>query len=311
LEGTFLTHQVPFPFVPGTSCLGIVKEFGTDAVSSNFKVGDLVLCFPIIGVPPFGILQGWCHFGTEPSQKLADIWRNGCFAEFAQFPVENVVAVKSSLTKVLNHSQISLVNRFCISYGALLSGHFKPSQTVVVGGATGGLGSGCVALALAMGASKVYALGRNKEILDKLAKMDKRVVIVQQKDDNVEAFAKTLKETVNPPADLYLDALGTAKSSDFTVAGMNTVATKGTIVFFGGVQATIPISYFMMLFGRTITGSFMFPQSAPNEVMNMMESGTLKLDWINITEYTLDQVKEAVNSSDGQKGTDSAVFKFD
>ena len=50
----------------------------------------------------------------------------------------------------------------------------KPTQTLVVNGATGGLGSAAVLVGLAMGASKVVAVGRNEE---KLKALEQLVVI--------------------------------------------------------------------------------------------------------------------------------------
>jgi len=48
----------------------------------------------------------------------------------------------------------------------LLAGYLQPGETLVVNGATGGFGSAGVVLALAMGAGKVVATGRNEQALE-------------------------------------------------------------------------------------------------------------------------------------------------
>ena len=55
-----------------------------------------------------------------------------------------------------------------IPYGGLLAGGLAAGETPLVSGATGNLGSSAVALALAMGAGRVVAPGRNEAALDLL-----------------------------------------------------------------------------------------------------------------------------------------------
>ncbi len=57
-----------------------------------------------------------------------------------------------------------------VPYGGLLAGDLRAGETLVVNGATGGFGSAGVVVALAMGAGKVVAAGRNVRALDELVR---------------------------------------------------------------------------------------------------------------------------------------------
>lgn len=60
-----------------------------------------------------------------------------------------------------------------------------------------------------------------------------------------------------------MDALGNVDTAELTLAGMSTVKPKGTIVFMGGVRASIPVSYINLFVNQlTIVGSYMYPTHA-------------------------------------------------
>jgi alcohol dehydrogenase len=68
---------------------------------------------------------------------------------------------------------------FLVPYGGLLAANLKAGEIVLISGATSHFGSAAVALALAMGAGCVVALGRNKTVLeDLLHRFGSRVVTV-------------------------------------------------------------------------------------------------------------------------------------
>lgn len=81
-------------------------------------------------------------------------------------------------------------NRVCrlgylgTAYGALLRGGFRPSQSILVNGATGVLGVGAVPLGIALGASRVVCVGRKERVLARLQEIHPRriVTVVRRKD---------------------------------------------------------------------------------------------------------------------------------
>ncbi|MEZ2347753.1 zinc-binding alcohol dehydrogenase family protein [Terriglobus sp. RCC_193] len=85
-------------------------------------------------------------------------------------------------------------------------GDFRPSQVVVVNGATGSAGSLAVRVAKHLGASKIIATGRDVTKLEALKSAGANVIIPleQPEDQLVEAYRQTFDEGV----DVVLDYLG-------------------------------------------------------------------------------------------------------
>jgi len=146
---------------------------------------------------------------------------------------------------------------------------FCASKVVVVSGATGSIGSIIVLLALHLGASKVYAIGRNEKILNKIKAIDEnRVEILNMKESSLN-FG-------NHFADIYIDAIGNVRTPKITKAALLTLKPKGKAVFVGGIKTNIPINYEWLLLSEiTLHGSFMYDNDIPNEAIKIINSGAL------------------------------------
>ena len=93
-------------------------------------------------------------------------------------PLENVVSLEA--LNFIDPAKLTAMGILLVPYGGLLTTGFEAGQTLVINGATGHFGSAAVAVALAMGAGKVIALGRNEQKLEQLASIfGKRVQLVK------------------------------------------------------------------------------------------------------------------------------------
>jgi alcohol dehydrogenase len=301
--GNVMAGKMPFvlpvPYTPGPSCLGIVEDVADDVI--GIEKGQKVFCaanytYQINGGLTAKILVGW--FGITPnSAEVMNAWKNGAFAEKAIYPVSCVTPLSDEPLK-----NTSALAPLTISYGGLLRGRFRPGQSLLVNGATGNLGAAAVLLALAMGASKVFAVGRNRAVLDDLANLAPRRVIPIGLEGPVEESRLQISSRV-APVDMLLDTLGYVASAELTLACLNTLAPGGTAVFMGGVLTDIPISYLQVLGMQwTITGSFMFPPNAPKEVEQMMQAGLFDLDAIHLHSLPLSRINEAIQTAASLKG---------
>ena len=237
------------------------------------------------------------------SDPLLSVWENGSFGEKAIYPVDCVTSILDN--ESIDDNLLAVLNTLTVGYSALKNGGFQSSQTVIVNGATGNIGAGVVVLALAMEASKVIAVGRDKTTLDELKQLDKRVIDYQLKDDlqtNVQLISSLSEER-----NLLID-MSSANTHIPTLSCIQSLSYKGTAVFVGGVQAEIPIPYGMML-GKelTIKGSFMFQRNAPAEILRMIGSGLLDLSIFKYSKYTLDQVNDAIQFATTCKGLSYCV----
>src|ERR1700723_2917069 len=146
------------PVVPGPGGVGRVRATGPD--STRLKAGDWVFCDSTIRsrddiANPEQILLGWTY-RTEAARPLHAFYHHGAFAEQMLVPTENAARI--------GDIDPARAGRWT-ALGGLIAGDLKAGETIVVNGATGGFGGAGVAVALAMGAGKVVAAGRNGRTL--------------------------------------------------------------------------------------------------------------------------------------------------
>jgi alcohol dehydrogenase len=298
----------PFPFIPGTSAIGIIEAIADDVYVFGLQIGQVVFCDPFIGSPtisaaPNAILLGWTGLAPE-SSKLQAIWKEGTWAEKVLLPAETLTPVP----EMPNFDPIVLaaIGYLAIPYGGFKKGQFRPGQQVIVNGATGGLGTAAILVALAMGASRIIAVGRDQTTLTKLEQLNPQRVV------GAQFQGKTDRDRLLQLAqgtDLVIDTLGGVTTSEQTLACIQALRPSGTAVFMGGVQTAIPLPYAeIMLKEITICGAFMYPRSAPGELLQMVKGGTLRLDAIQTYKFPLTEINEAVDRAATLKGLDYCIL---
>ncbi len=163
-------YPLLLPLAPGCGAIGIVEKTGPDA--TRLKPGQLVFCDPTVrsrddALSPDIMLQGWIAPG-EGAQKLQAHFRHGSFAEKMLLPLENAVSLEH--VRSIDPTKLIWLGTLLVSYGGLLAAGLQPGQVILVNGATGHFGSAAVAVALAMGAARVIAPGRNEQTLNALVR---------------------------------------------------------------------------------------------------------------------------------------------
>ena len=91
LDGT-APYSLAVPLTPGSNAIGRIHAVGPD--STVLKAGQLVFCDITVNArddPDNAILMG-LH-GAAAMKLMEGEWRNGTFAEYAKFPMENVFAL--------------------------------------------------------------------------------------------------------------------------------------------------------------------------------------------------------------------------
>jgi NADPH2:quinone reductase len=117
----------PLPYVPGTDAAGLVVAAGSQV--DRFRPGDRVTC------------EGW--YGGFAEQMTAKASRTGRLPNNVDF------SVGSTVLHMYMTAYYSLVDRARV----------EPGETVLVTGASGGVGLACVELAHLLGASVIGAVG--------------------------------------------------------------------------------------------------------------------------------------------------------
>ncbi len=219
----------PFPFSPGSDVAGIVLEVGKEG--SPFKVGDAV-----VGFVPFG------GFAEQVLIKASD-----CFPKPTGMTMVNAAA---------------FLLAYGTSYHALKDrANLLKDETVLVLGASGGVGLTAVELAKRMGA-KVIAAASSIEKLALCQQFGADEVIHYQ-EENLKDRIKEL--TNGKGVDVIFDPVG----GSFSEAALRAIAWKGRhliVGFANGEIPKIPVNL-TLLKGASIVGVFWgaFAQKEPQK----------------------------------------------
>jgi NADPH2:quinone reductase len=228
IEGKY-QFQPPLPFSPGGEAAGVVAAVGERA--GTFKVGDRVMA-----------LTG-----------------SGAFAEQVAVPFYNVMPIPE-------HMDFATAAAFGMTYGTSMHalkqrGQLQPGETLLVLGASGGVGLAAVEIGKAMGA-KVIAAASSAE---KLA-----VAKAAGADELIDYSQASLKEEIKrltggQGVDVIYDPVG-GELFDQAVRGL---AWQGRLLVVGFASGTIPqmAANLVLLKGAAVLGVFWgaFAQRQPED----------------------------------------------
>jgi alcohol dehydrogenase len=240
------------------------------------------------------MLQGLFASDHNGGQTLQQYWRNGSWAEKVLVPIENIHPLPETLLDRYAVTQLTEINTVMVPYGGLLAGGLEAGQRVMIQPATGHFGAAAVAVAVAMGASVVYAVGRNVTVVNELvAKFGPRVkpVVVQGTKEDTEVYAKL-------EVDMTLNLYPPGTPSENVGYGIAALKEGGTLVLMGGIVDPVTFPYGeMMQKCLTVKGQFMSPPTAIKKMIGMVESGVLDLSAFEQKVFKFEDVLEAVEVS--------------
>ena len=223
------------PFVAGTGAIGRVSAMGSG--TTELTIGDWVYCDPTLrardaqGLPAIS-LQGLTA-GDPSALPIQRDYRDGSWAEKLRLPLENVIPIGE--IAAADAGRWLMLGTMLVPYGGLLSVQLAAGETVVVNGATGSFGSAAVAVALAMGAARVVATGRNLGALKTLAeRFGKRVRMAHMLGDQA-ADTAAIQAAGGTPIDVVFDILPPQANIDQVMTAIRAVRPGGRVSLMGGV----------------------------------------------------------------------------
>ncbi|WP_010489354.1 NADPH:quinone oxidoreductase family protein [Pseudomonas sp. S9] len=228
IEGKY-QFKPPFPFSPGGEAAGVVSSVGEKV--SHLKVGDRVMA-----------LTGW-----------------GSFAEQVAVPSYNVMPVPKSM-------DFPSAAAFGMTYGTSMHAlkqraNLQPGETLLVLGASGGVGLAAVEIGKAMGA-KVIAAASSAEKLE-VAKAAGADELINYSESNLKEEVKRL--TDGQGADVIYDPVG----GDLFDLAVRSIAWNGRLLVVGFASGRIPevAVNLMLLKGAAVVGVFWgsFAQRQPQD----------------------------------------------
>ena len=199
IEGKY-QFKPPFPFSPGGEAAGVVSEVGEKV--SHLKVGDRVMA-----------LTGW-----------------GSFAEQVAVPGYNVLPIPPSM-------DFNTAAAFSMTYGTSMHAlkqraHLQPGETLLVLGASGGVGLAAVEIGKAMGARVIAAASSaDKLAIAKAAGADE---LINYSEASLKDEIKRL--TDGNGADVIYDPVG----GDLFDQAIRAIAWNGRLLVVGFASGRIP-----------------------------------------------------------------------
>jgi threonine dehydrogenase-like Zn-dependent dehydrogenase len=274
-------YKYPLPLVPGSSTIARVAAAASD---TSLQPGQLVWTDAVVRArdnPEAKILHGLHQGWSSASNALMEgVWRDGSWAEILKIPAENVhILDEERLVKRLGYELVDLgfLGALAVSYGGLRDVGLRVGETVLIAPATGTFGGGAVHVALALGAGKVVAMGRNTEVLSELK------ALAPERVETVEISGDLEKDTTaiakHGPVDVYFDiSPPNAGKSTHIKAGISALRPQGRVSMMGGVQGDVELPYYQIMYkGLTLKGSWMYTRDQVKELINMIETGRLKV----------------------------------
>jgi alcohol dehydrogenase len=203
--------------------------------------------------------------------------------------------------------QTLALGKLVVPFGGLLRGRLRPGEVVIINGATGYFGSAALLLALAMGAARVVAAGRNRHALSELAaQLGPRAVPVALEgvgEDDVEALREA-----SGGADLALDLLGQASSTATTLACLRALRRGGRLVLMGSAAEPLSVTFAEMLANDwEVIGNFMYPKDAPGQIIRLAAAGLLDLAAVRTKRFALSDLRQAVDAAAHMRGLEMTM----
>ena len=287
------------PFVPGTGAIGRISAVGAGA--TNTEVGAWVYCDPTLrardsnGLPTIA-LQGLTANGPG-TMAVQRHYPNGSWAQKLRLPLENITELGD--IDAADAARWLLLGTMLVPYGGLSSVGLTAGETVVINGATGSFGAAAVAVALAVGAARVVATGRNADVLEAITnRYGGRVRIARMQGDEA-ADTTMIRAAAEAPIDVVFDILPPQAQPTQVLAAIRAVRPGGRVSLMGGVgmtgggDLTLPYPW-LMRNNVTVRGQWMYPREAVPRVIALVRSGQLALDGYQITEFALAEVADAI-----------------
>jgi len=307
LSGSVPYRLPPLPFVPGTNAIARVIAVGANV--SHVGSGDRVFLSPHLrgDVPdpePPQILIGLTATVTTPAAlALQARWRNGVFAEIAHWPAACVTPLAGQDDRPA--TELIGLAKLIVPFGGLQRSGLRGGQTIIINGANGYFGSGAVLLAVAMGAGRVVAVGRNAAALQSLREAFGPRVAIAAVSGEAERDVAVIRDAAGGAADIALDLLGSAKSTATTLSSLRALKRGGRLVIMGSAEVPLEISFREMLANDwEIVGQFMYQRQAPGELAALAASGLLDLGKINVRTFKLAELKQAIEAAASMQGLD-------
>lgn len=297
-------------FIPGGNAVGVIHAVGRDVwhlkpgqrvvLSSHFVAQENV-------ETPAQILIGITAHGPVAEEVQAD-WHDGALAEYALWPASAVTPAQD--LDHIDSVHLAVLVRYVIPFGGLLRGRLAAGETVIISGATGAYGTAAVFVALAMGAGRVVAVGRDVRRLEAVTALAGHRVVPVAVTGEIHSDVEKIKTAAHGAAHMAFDMVGAARDPNMTLAALRSLSREGRLVLMGSMTVPLPIPYTeVMLNGWEIIGQFMYPKEPYRRLLDLVRLGQLDVSAIRPRVFSLKELPEAMQAAATAGNLECVVIK--
>lgn len=301
-------YLMELPMIPGMGGVGRVRSVGPDI--TTLQPGGWVFCDPTVRArddagSPDTILQGGTAGNADGALHLQRHFHDGSYAEQMMTAAENVFPLPDLSTE--EAARWCRIGSLLVPFGGLLSIDFRAGETLVVNGATGRYGSAAVQVALAMGAARVVATGRNRAALAELERRFGPRVSSAAMTGGRDVDRAAILAAADGPLDCALDILPPQATPAQVATAVGCVRANGRVSLMGGVGiadgAELALPYrWIMRNNITVCGQWMYPRSAVPRFISMVRGGLIDLGVGEVTTFPLSRIADAVEHAAANAG---------
>jgi alcohol dehydrogenase len=179
-----------------------------------------------------------------------------------------------------------------------LRGRLAAGETLVVTGATGAYGNAAVLLAIAMGAGRVVAAGRNAVALEAIVQAGGERVVPVLLTGNIQGDINALRAASNGGAQMAFDMVGRATDPNATLAALRSLRRGGRMILMGSMTTALPLPYIeLMINNWEIIGQFMYPVDAYRRLLDLVRGSLIDTTSIRARVYPLAALPDAMEAA--------------
>ncbi len=293
------------PTILGYETAGIVAEVGEGVTA--FKEGDRVRVHPILSCRNCYYcrtdMESWCPYASviggavysEQGMPMYQQYHNGGLAQYMKVPDWDLDPLPESIPFEIG----ARIHSVAVALRALRLAQLNFGETLVVTGATGGVGSAAVKVAPLFGVSKIIAISRRRESLERTKALEPDLVEIIATDELAEDWSEKqlLTQKIrslngNKGADAVLDLL--PASSEVTIQATFALRKAGTTVLAGGniEKLVIPYGQFRIN-GYQLKGSNGYVRRDAKELIQLVAAHRLDISDLITHRFTLSDVNKA------------------
>jgi alcohol dehydrogenase len=299
-SGRLWNQLPPLPASVGLDAAGIVVELGSE--STGVSIGERVYVNPWLscgecaycraGEPLLcsaAAFQGYFGFFPHSIRQLQD-YPYGGFSEFITASPQRLVR----LPPQVSFEQAARFGYLGTSFAALRCAQIGGGSALAINGVTGTLGVGATLLALALGATRILGLGRNREVMARVkALAPDRIDVLALGDAPIADWIRA--QTGGLGVNALIDCSGRAAAAAHTADALGALKRGGVAVNIGALSEPLAIEPIRFMTARlTFRGSNWFTTGEGQLMADMAAAGVLDLSHLTTRAFALADVNAAL-----------------